>query len=109
MAAGTNVNDCIQINGTLQELSIRQGKPTPFYLDSITTIFVARKDAARKSMWLQRRIHVLQEAVEANEILPLHISESNMVADPFTKYLTFKVWARLTHYLLNKPGDAQDL
>ena len=27
-----------------------------------------------------------------------------LAADPFTKYLTYSVWSRHMHFLLNKPG-----
>ena len=30
-----------------------------------------------------------------------YITESDMVADPFTKYLPLKVWLRHMHYLIN--------
>ena len=60
-----------------------------------------REAAAKKSVWLKRRIVVLQDAVELGEIVPIHIPESNMVADIFTKYLKFVVWFRHVAYLLN--------
>ena len=86
----------------LQEAHIRQGVPIPFYLDSRTTVLVASDDAAaKKSVWLKRRIVVLQDAVDLGEIVPIHIPESNMVADIFTKYLKLVVWQRHIAYLLN--------
>ena len=51
-----------------------------------------------------RRAVVLSEGVSQGEIEPIHIPEYNMVADPYTKYLVFGVWAMHMHYLLNKPG-----
>ena len=92
VAAGNNLNLVIPQNGLLQELHIRLGKPTPFYLDSATTVFVASNDAAvKKSVWLVRRAIVLQDGVAFDEIAPIHISEQDMVADPFTKYLVYRI------------------
>jgi len=74
----------------------------PFYLDSASTVFVAKDDAGvKKSVWLIRRAAVLQESVEHREIEPIHISEQYMVADAFTKYLPYDVWRRHMNYLLN--------
>ena len=107
VAAGNNLNQVVPQNGLLQELHIRQGMPTPFYLDSATTVFVAQNDTAvKRSVWLIRRALVLQDGVEYDEINPIHISEQDMVADPFTKYLVFPVWRRHMWYLLNQLGSA---
>ena len=38
-------------------------------------------------------------------IEPLYISEKDMVADPFTKYLPHAVWVRHMHYALNYEGE----
>ena len=98
VAGGNNVNSVIPVSGVLQEAHIRQGVPTPFYLDSRTTVLVASDDAAaKKSVWLKRRIVVLQDAVDLGEPL----IKSNMVADIFTKYLKLVVWLRHVAYLLN--------
>ena len=43
--------------------------------------------------------------VRLNEIEPIHVEESDMIADPFTKYLPYAPWARHRHYYLNLPGD----
>jgi hypothetical protein len=43
--------------------------------------------------------------VTHGEINPLHLTERDMAADPFTKYLTHPVWARHMHYILNKQGQ----
>ena len=97
-------------NGLLQEWRLRLGRPTPFYLDSLTTVFVSMTDTAvKKSVRLVRRAAVLQEGVFFSEILPLHIPEYNMVADPFTKYLVLAIWARHMWYLLNLTGDQPPL
>ena len=66
------------------------------------SVLVANDDAAaKKSVWLKRRIVVLQDAVDLGEIVPVHVPESNMVADIFTKYLKLVVWLRHVAYLLN--------
>ena len=104
VSAGTNLNVLVPTNGLLQELRIRLGKPTPFYLDSATTVFVAGDDkAVKKSVWLVRRAAVLHDGVRLMEILCKHISERDMLADPFTKYLVYRVWQRHMHYLHNLP------
>ena len=105
VSAGTNFNFAVPVIGALQELRIQQGKAVPFYLDSKTTVFVASSDSAvKKSVWLIRRVAVIDEGVLHGYIQPVHISERDMAADPFTKYLKHGVWARHMHFLLNKPG-----
>jgi hypothetical protein len=69
-------------------------------------VFVANNDSAvKKSVWLVRRAAVVQEGVFFSEIVPIHIPEYNMVADPFTKYLPYAVWRRHMWYLLNELSD----
>ena len=66
-------------------------------------MFVALNDTAvKKSVWLTRRVAVLQDASRQQEIIPLHISEKDMIADPFTKYLPYSVWDRHMSYMLNR-------
>ena len=109
VAAGTILNLLIPINGVCQELSIRLGEPTPFYLDSLSTVFVALdEEAPKKSIWIMRRTAMIQEAVKMKEIKPIHISEYDMVADSCTKYIKHSVWARHMHYVLNLSGDPPD-
>ena len=105
VAASTFLNLLAPTNGTLQELSIRRGMPTPFYVDSISTVFVATDDKAiKKSVWLIRRAGVLRDGVTYNDIQALHVPEYNNIADPLTKYLTLAVWKRHMHYMLNLAG-----
>lgn len=102
VGAGTNDGLAKLPAGLLQEAHIRCGDSKPFYLDSASTVFVAKDDAGvKKSVWLIRRAAVLQESVEFKEIEPIHISERHMVADAFTKYLPYKVWRPRMDYLLN--------
>ena len=105
VAAGTNVNLLVPIAGLLQELSVLQGSLVPFYLDSDTTVKVAKSDTAiKKSVWLIRRAAVLEDCVVHGIIEVHHISERDMAADPFTKYLPHNVWSRHMHYVLNLAG-----
>merc|ERR1712185_660037 len=76
-------------------MRIRRGKPTPFHMDSKTTVFVAESDAAiKRSGWTRRRALVLQEGVDLGEIKPMHVHEWANAADAFTKYLKHSVWVR---------------
>ena len=101
-SGGTNVDQTVPLNGLLQELRIRLGKATPFYLDSSTSVFVSTNDkAAKKSIWMQRRAIVLQETVKFGEVRPIHIPDPLMVADAFTKYLTCSVYFRHMAYIHN--------
>ena len=43
--------------------------------------------------------------MQYEEITPIHIPESDMVADGLTKYIPAAVWRRHMHYLLNKGLD----
>ena len=105
VGGGTNFSNVVPVNGLLQELHIRRGSITPFYLDSKTTVYVSMSDTAiKKSVWLIRRAAVLEDGVVYKEIKPIHISERDMVADPVTKYLTYPVWNRHMHYLQNRLG-----
>ena len=104
VGGGTNLNTVIFGNMFLQEHRIRQGKPTPFYVDSQSLMFVAKGEkSAKRSVWLIRRVKVLLEAVEHNEIRPIHVSEKDMMADIFTKYLKHNVWFRHVMNLHNVP------
>ena len=94
----------------MQETHVRRGANVPFYLDSLSTVFVAKSETGvKKSIWLLRRIAVLEDGVSHGEIEPIHISEVDMVADPFTKYLVYNKWHRLMHYALNRPGPLPSL
>ena len=80
VAAGTNLNAIIPVNGFLQEIGVRLGKPTLTYFDSKSTVYVASSDTApKKSVWLARRNKVVTEAVEAGECKPVHIVGSDTV------------------------------
>ena len=106
VAAGTNLTTIAHGNAWLQENHIRQGKPTPMYLDSISTVFVAKgTTGVKKSVWLVRRTAVLHEAVEHGEIIPLHIPDAYMLADIFTKYLKYTVWRLHVKRIHNVPID----
>ena len=82
----------------------------PFYLDSASTVFVSKSDTGiKKSIWLIRRVAVLEDGVVHHKIEPLYLPERDMVADAFTKYLVYQKWARLMHYALNKSSPLPSL
>ena len=107
MASAGTLHTCVvPINGVLQELMIRRGRPTPFILDSGSVVFSVTNDrSVRRSTWLLRRAAPLQEAEQMKQIEPLKVRERDMVADPYTKYLKLDVWVRHFHIVCNKPGD----
>ena len=75
---------------------------TVMYHDSVTTMFVAKGDkGAKKSVWLRRRIVVLREGQDCDEMDPKYIDTKSMVADAFTKYLPYPTWRRLMNYTTN--------
>ena len=103
VAGSSNLQRIIPINGVLQDVRIRLGKSTPLYMDSKTNVSVAESDAAiKRSGWTRRRALILQEGVSQQEIKPLHVPEWANVADAFTKYLKYAVWARHMSYLAGK-------
>ena len=103
VACTSNLQRVIPINGVLQDVRIRRGKSTPFYMDSKTNVHVAESDAAiKRSGWTRRRALVLQDGVAQQEIKPLYVPEWANVADVFTKYLKYSVWARHMIYLGSK-------
>ena len=92
----------IPIRGLYGELSLPQVHPTPLYIDSASTVFVATNTAApKKSVWIMRRVAVLAEGAEMGEITPIKISEEHNFADPMTKYVTYPVYARHRAYANN--------
>lgn len=107
MAAAGTLHTCvIPINGVLQEVGIRQGRPCPFLLDSGSVVFAVTSDkSVRRSTWLLRRAAPLQEAEQSGQIQPLKVRERDQVADPYTKYLKLEAWARHFHIVCNAGGD----
>ena len=47
---------------------------------------------------------MLTEGSDANEFVTIFIPNADMVADAFTKYLSYPVWRRLMNYVLNLLG-----
>jgi hypothetical protein len=108
VAAGTGLHRVIPIRGHLQEIGVVQEVPTPYYIDSASTIFVAKDaGAVKKSVWLIRRAVVLREGVVMGDIDPIKIGEADNFADIFTKWLPPDVWRRHVAYTQNEPGYAQ--
>ena len=106
VAAGTVYSLLAPVAGVCQNLRIRLGMRVPLYIDNSSTVFISKSDTAvKKSAWLIRRAAVLSDAVEHNELEPVKISEVDMAADPFTKYLPYGVWVRHLHYYMNLPGE----
>ena len=96
----------VPMRGILQEARIPQVAPTPCWMDSASTIFVAENRAApKKSAWTRRKAEVLTEAYENGEVAPEKCEDPENFADPQTKYLTTKVWMRHLHYTHNIPGE----
>ena len=105
-AAGTVMHRIVPMRGILQEARIPQVAPTPCWMDSASTIFVAENRAApKKSAWTRRKAEVLTEAYESGEVAPEKCEDPENFADPQTKYLTYKTWARHLHYTHNLKGD----
>jgi hypothetical protein len=95
-AAGTCVNHVTTMRGILQELYCPQLFPTPVYLDSLSTFYVAAdKHSVKRSQHNMRRTAVLTQARENGEIVPIHVSEKHMAADGLTKPIPRA--ARLLH------------
>ena len=106
VAATTVLHAVVPVRGLLQECSVHQAEPTPFYVDSGSTVSIAgNRSAPKRSVWLQRRTLVLHEGEEQREVKTIHISERDNIADPNTKYLTYKVMRRHRHYKCNVDGD----
>ena len=104
VAAGTALHRIIPVRGLLQELFIIQELPTPLWMDSLSTWFVALdKAAVKKSIWLRRRAVMLQDGVDQGEVRPLKIAGEDNLADVETKYLVFHVWRRLMAEANNLP------
>ena len=102
MTAG---NHGVPLRGLCGELRLLTAEPTPIYIDSSTTVFVASdKKAVKKSTWLLRKVDALHETVGTNgqEFYPNKIDESRNLADMFTKYLKLEVWRRHVMKLLNR-------
>ena len=78
---------------------VSRGHPEP---TARGTIFVAtNRSAPKKSTWVRRKTEELNECYEQGESDPQKIDECDNFADPQTKYLVGKVWARHLHYTHN--------
>ena len=106
VAAGSSLHRLLPVRGILLEASIYQDQPTPLYIDSASTIFVIADSAAvKKTMWLNRRATILQEAQMMGDIIAIKIGEHDNFADPETKLLIIRTWRRHLWYVHNLPGD----
>jgi hypothetical protein len=106
-AAATGYHRVLPARGLLTELRVHQVLATPYYMDSASTIFVAKDLAAvKKSIWTIRKAMVLHEGVVLNDIDPRKIDESDNVSDPGTKYLPYPAWNRHWTWTLNAGAAA---
>ena len=106
-AAGTGLHHIIPMRGLLQELRLQPLRPTPFYIDSVSTLFVATDaGAVKRSVWLRRRAKVLLEGVELGVIQPIKIHESNNCADDYTKGVSRETFYRHMRYTHNMPNSS---
>ena len=108
-AAATVMHRVVPARGLLQEARVPQERATPIWIDSASTIFVAtNRSAPKKSTWVRRKTEELNECYEQGESDPQKIDECDNFADPQTKYLVGKVWARHLHYTHNLEGEAPE-
>ena len=105
-AAATVMHRVVPARGVLQEARVPQVQPTPVWIDSASTIFVAtNRSAPKKSTWVRRKTEELVECYEQGESDPQKIDECDNFSDPQTKYLVGKVWMRHLHYTHNLKGE----
>jgi hypothetical protein len=94
VAAGTCLHRMMAIRGLLQELRIYHTVPSPLYIDSASTVFIAKDvGGTKRAVWTLRRAAVLLEAV-GEDIDAVKIGEADMVADGLTKAIKHTVWLR---------------
>ena len=94
------------IRGKMQEVHCYQLHPTPVWLDSKSTVFVAHDHMApKRSVWNSRRTLVMDDAVRAGEVDPRHLAGRYNNANYFTKYEVLNDYEMHSHYFLNKPGE----
>jgi hypothetical protein len=101
VAAGTCLHRLMAIRGLLQELRIHQLAPSPLYIDSAFTVFVAKDvGGTKRSVWVLRRTAVLTQSV-GKDVDAVKIGEADMVADGYTKAIKHAVWIRHLAYAHN--------
>ena len=84
--ASTACAQTVPLRGILTELEISQAVRTPIFIDSRSTLLVARSRAAvKKSMYLMRRILYMQEGVDDKEFDFFSCAGNDNHADSFTK------------------------
>ena len=107
VAAGNNCNNIVAQNGLLQELRIRLGQPTPLYLDSKTKVVALNDTAVKKSIWLTRRVAVLQDASCQNEILPIHMIERDwlLIRSPSISHTQCGIVTSASHGVSAEPSS----
>ena len=99
----TVVNRLAPKRGLLQEARISQVLPTPLYVDSIGTVRTGESEGAvKKSVWVRRKINVLNDAYDHNEVAYTHIDEADNVADGASKPIKKAVYKRHASYMAGR-------
>ena len=102
VAASSVLHRVIAARGVLIETRVRQEHPTPFYMDSASTIFVANDaQAIKKSVWIARRTVALIEGKAMGEITPTYMKAALNCANFFTKYESLQEYRLHLWYFLN--------
>ena len=82
------------------------GEPTPYWLDSQSTLLMASNDTSvKRSAWISRRVDVIADAVQLHEIAPHKCGDPDMLADGSTKYVPTAKYQRHLHIKMNRDGD----
>ena len=101
-AAVTGFYALLPIRGLCHEFRIAQTQPTPIWGDSQSTEKCAKSAGSlKRSIYLLRKVKVLQEATEEGIIAQMHICEADNSADVNTKYINQKQYAKHTKYANN--------
>ena len=100
----------LSCRGLLQECHIPQVSPSPLYVDSLSSVFVANDETSvKKSVWMIRRAVVVQEAVLLRDVSVIKVSDEDNLADIFTKYVKHVKWRRFIDIILNVQMRAPSL
>ena len=99
----TVVNRLVPKRGLLQEARIAQVLPTPLYVDSVGTVRTGVSEGAvKKSVWVRRKINVLNDAYDHDEVEYTHIDEADNVSDGASKPIKKAVYKRHADYMAGR-------
>ena len=112
VAAGTAMALGTPVRELLHAIGVKQLLPTSLYLDSSSTCFVINDNGAVKnSLWMARRIVVMQDQKRNGVFDPKKVSEKHNVSDKNTKYTDVERLAFLLRSATNEPyvmdGDTE--